>query len=434
MRHIAVFEAISSVKSLFKNSKTYSDIMLLIVLLSILLSFTYVVDGYYFSHNILRAKNASNYCQQHCGSNLLSIHNSKEHSNAVDFVNTQKKYADLSDDIWIGLRRNLTDGTFYWTDGSVFNYGTDLSGSVEPWKRNKPLPLTEQRECVLLNKDQDKMLWNDFNCNNRKHFLCNDCDSVLNKYIIPNIESKYNNAGSDYCEQLYNTSLANIYNENDMENAQFLCSQRAENISGCWIGKIYNLDITFDMNKGIFFNAGSDYSLDTVENDNQMYNPMCNALSEICKETEWKIIEGIDWDFTIKPCEIIHKYDINIHDNEIKLNSKEWMVLLEHELIIELVYAINEIDVNECEYCGEAGLMLYTSSNLYYIGISYNGNSIFLIDLTAFSILANEILDFKYEFGVFYPLTIELLNNTISVFINNYEYILYDVDINIERT
>ena len=59
--------------------------------------------------------------------------------NRMDYFHRSEQHKDL----WIGLHRNGTSDTdYYWTDGSVFNYGSMPNGTFtqhfDAWEYSEP--------------------------------------------------------------------------------------------------------------------------------------------------------------------------------------------------------------------------------------------------------------------------------------------------------
>ena len=70
---------------------------------------------------------ARDYCRQQIGTDLASIHSEAQNIEALQIADSQN--------VWIGLSTlvSQTWPSATWTDGSLFDYGTDVSGGKHPW-------------------------------------------------------------------------------------------------------------------------------------------------------------------------------------------------------------------------------------------------------------------------------------------------------------
>ena len=129
---------------------------------------------------------AVEWCREH-QLELVSLH-SDSHFQSLRLVLTD--WNDNRDSYWIGLKHDGTDPrdqrTFSWSDGTPFDYGSDVEGGVSPWKRiggmnpNSHIPSS----CVRLQNNADPLwAWDDIDCNDTDNYslqaipLCTTADT-----------------------------------------------------------------------------------------------------------------------------------------------------------------------------------------------------------------------------------------------------------------
>ena len=103
-------------------------------------------------------------CQFRYETHLASIHSTSQDADAHSICNE-------STICWIGLNDNAIANVFEWTDASAFDYGTDTSGGVAPWKTDEPNDFgsdSNDEACVTIEYG-----WNDGPCENEHEALCN---------------------------------------------------------------------------------------------------------------------------------------------------------------------------------------------------------------------------------------------------------------------
>uniref|UniRef100_A0A3B5MYJ0 C-type lectin domain-containing protein n=2 Tax=Xiphophorus couchianus TaxID=32473 RepID=A0A3B5MYJ0_9TELE len=101
--------------------------------------------------------------EQHCvtqGANLVSIHSLEEEN----FVKLLIKNFDPAQGVnWIGLSDAQKDGTYFWSDGSTFNFNF--------WNTGEPNNAGGSEPCVHTNWGPARR-WNDKVCTDAHSFVC----------------------------------------------------------------------------------------------------------------------------------------------------------------------------------------------------------------------------------------------------------------------
>eukprot|EP01084_Bolivina_argentea_P021373 39707_1 len=136
----------------------------------LLLSITHIhviISQYIPQSQLLSWADHEALCLWRYDTNLASIHNISQ-DNAADVLRG-------THDCWIGLNSlsGQTTDDFTWSDQSPFDYGTDLSGGIDPWNTGQPgVRSTSDEFCVELQDiDGD---WNDNQCDRDNSALCNE--------------------------------------------------------------------------------------------------------------------------------------------------------------------------------------------------------------------------------------------------------------------
>ena len=87
------------------------------------------------------------------GANLPIINSDEENTFISDLLRTPKKTW-----AWIGLRRNVTDSSFYWFDG------TPIEGNYDSWRDGEPNNHDGNENCALIVVQSGHGVWNDIPC------------------------------------------------------------------------------------------------------------------------------------------------------------------------------------------------------------------------------------------------------------------------------
>eukprot|EP01084_Bolivina_argentea_P282794 484162_1 len=259
-----------------------------------------ISNPYYLLHNQLSYTNAELFCNQQCSSHLASIHSPIDYNYSLQIIrqNDMKNYLPNSD-IFIGLNDIQSEGIYQWTDNSSFSFASNVSiGGIYPWKSNSPNNANNihgGQNCIKYSF-YFNYLFDDTECNNNHKFLCNKCDTIINKYLIINKAMNYNQAQT-YCIDNIGTNLAIIYSNNQYNEAIFLCSHSSQysNNNECWIGSNSSF-IQHKINANI--NIHNTYGIMLMKHeinvqliDNERFF-LCDMPSEIYYKQQWYIMNG----------------------------------------------------------------------------------------------------------------------------------------------
>merc|ERR1719410_2576273 len=111
---------------------------------------------------------------------LASIHNEQQFQEAVEVCGGCKDKGAKK--CWIGLVESSDGVNYEWTDGSAFDFGSDISGGVDPRGEGEPSyewvvsgTYTVEEKCVVIWTMDDEpktSKWKDVNCAYKRDFLC----------------------------------------------------------------------------------------------------------------------------------------------------------------------------------------------------------------------------------------------------------------------
>ena len=125
---------------------------------------------------------------------------------------------------------------------------------------------------------------------------------------------------------------------------------------------------------------------------------LCNLFSELCDQSEWSIIAGNGWMWTIQPCQVV---TVNASaDNMAIIAGKKWFNW-DKPFVVEYRYTIN----NANSASSNGGIVIHfdtTCANYYYIGISPSDSTVFLAETFNNNILViySTPLEFTYNLGL----------------------------------
>eukprot|EP01084_Bolivina_argentea_P155745 271403_1 len=311
------------------------------------------IDAFYITKNIFSSSEMDSYCHNHCKSSSGTIFSNDEFLEVKKVITNTPNYWDNNNNIWIGLTASSFP-KFEWSDNtSLFDtsFGNNIAGGIYPWLNDQPNGSGKQ--CVMMKSSLD-YLWSDSRCQSMRKSLCNDCNSVLNKYIISTDMSP---SPLLECESTFGTSLANLYTQRDYEEARTLCSIYGEN---CWINNqnVSDSDCS-ELDKA------SNFMLNNVDcnNNNNIHYTLCNVPSELCISlSQWAILNG---DVIFTDCEM------DVLEGNIVMTDKQWY----NSNGILLIDYMFSIDFNASIDVGDSGIIIYESiCDFYYISI--NGHNI----------------------------------------------------------
>eukprot|EP01084_Bolivina_argentea_P265807 450680_1 len=174
----------------------------LILFLSTLLN---IVKCYFLSSNRVTWEGANIFCSKHCKSTLAIINS----SNDLETVKIQLYLDPLintgsNKNVWIGIQYKYNNESLYVSNyNHSYNYPSKQSNKSDTY-------------CVQLSSNHGYK-WINSDCNIHSRFVCNSCNSIVNKYIgIDHSESWIN--AEQYCKRIYNTHLASLHSDNDLQD------------------------------------------------------------------------------------------------------------------------------------------------------------------------------------------------------------------------
>eukprot|EP01083_Nonionella_stella_P168576 569494_1 len=378
-------------------------------------NFTVATSPFYLSPTRFEFQNARRYCQNHCQSDLASIHDSAQNDLAVYLAATGPRLGDYLENsnfdwqgphnVFIGLHQlpgSTPEGTsrdYYWVDGTPFDYGNVAAFSEEgPWGCAEP-DYENDEQCTVMHYTGvcntwawgDEALCNDLSM----RFLCNSCGGSLNKYAVVHRTPQQYADAETYCETYLGTTLASIHSKYDYDSAVRLCAfannethvQTTGN-GGCYIGlEERDVEDVFAWTDGSDFDFANDFASDLWAPDNSNQKNVdcvalsydhgykldtincrtdsmfiCNLPSLLCESWNWQSVIG---NHALSNCELISDA-LDLNDN-IMIATKQWMND-NNKLMIE--YTFKFMSVSD----GTAGIMIFNTSeailcDYYYIAI-----------------------------------------------------------------
>ena len=447
---------------------------------------------YWLSQNRLAWNNASSYCQTRCNSALASIHSYHDHQTIVNIISHTDSYNHRSqipgflhqtNDIWIGLNKlDDPNGDWKWSDDTSCEYGTDINSTshTNPWTSWTGLGT---QKCISYWNSTMGYKWRDEGCKNENRFLCNSCEGVLDKYIL--YDNRPYNDSSDpassnwddaraFC-QSFDSNLASIHNEDDMESVKALCSTTFET-GDCWIGLMVNSAQDWVWSDGTYFDFGNNISISGIypwsnaqplinsgESNNipnciymdssedyqwtaswkdEKKNFVCNKPNELCYNDQWTqlsqpkgtvsfhgcnasmdngsaVISGKKWTNDNLPIKI--EYTFQVTSILCDTGYSEWNPEWNDVGITVHVYngsATNTVDTNVCEYTF-FGVAIKDNQVYKKTGVKWhNGedqpHNVSLLNTLDFD-------GFTFEYDRYYTMTMELYSdNTGQLFTRMY--------------
>eukprot|EP01083_Nonionella_stella_P056117 147940_1 len=410
--------------------------------------------NYFLSTNTLSLNAASYYCIEHCGSTLASIHSAPDQAFMRNII-SNGFHVNSNSTIWIGLYYSVPNDEWKWIDGTVFDYqyfAPDINLST--W---------DNYACVVIHAlDYTWRLLKGSECAQSLRFLCNSCNSKLNKYLLLNRQVNYTQ-NKDICDRQMDTNMISIHNDDDMLHAQLLCEHGGDN-DDCWIGlQQEGTDGVFTWNDDTRWDYGTAFGVSPWVQSNEpnktheqcvglsrnrrylwqdvmcsdTKNVLCYAQSELCFVDNWESLDGDAlWEFD--SCNVIQ--DAQYIDKVVMNTKKKWMND-NGVLVLEYVYRMKQIDIG----VGMGGVLIYnrfavnsTYCDYYYIGIAdeWYKRTLFLIKyyknveykLQSVEINTNETIEQENMFDI---LHVQVSNGTqFDITLNNKLYISFNDAIN----
>eukprot|EP01083_Nonionella_stella_P319042 1169070_1 len=190
-------------------------------------------QSYYLSSNLWTFDEGSQFCQNHCNSELASIRNIIDVQQAADTINSAPILFTTETLFYIGLYSPQSSSIWSWTDSS--------SSAFDRWDSDQPDLPNNAKRCVVLD-GSSSYFWNDVDCTTKRMALCNDCNGILNKYFIgASTNALWTDANTECSNTVPSSTLASMHFARDYEEMKDLCSiytthRAVDSEQNCWIG------------------------------------------------------------------------------------------------------------------------------------------------------------------------------------------------------
>eukprot|EP01083_Nonionella_stella_P086868 241517_1 len=190
-------------------------------------------QSYYLSSNLWTFDEGSEFCQNHCNSELASIRNIIDVQQAADTINSAPILFTTETLFYIGLYSPQSSSIWSWTDSS--------SSAFDRWDSDQPDLPNNAKRCVVLD-GSSSYFWNDVDCTTKRMALCNDCNGILNKYFIgASTNALWTDANTECSNTVPSSTLASMHFARDYEEMKDLCSiytthRAVDSEQNCWIG------------------------------------------------------------------------------------------------------------------------------------------------------------------------------------------------------
>ncbi|XP_054750997.2 macrophage mannose receptor 1-like [Lytechinus pictus] len=178
---------------------------------------------------------AQAFCQSK-GGNLVSITSGQENAFLLEMS------PSIALQYWIGLRQEVVDGPYTWSDGTPFTYANWLPG--EPNNKHG------EETCAEMNKyEVDDALglngkWNDQNCGVPTPFICKRAEDSINPITnapTPTPTGGCNNGYFKYFNRCYRIGGYVTDDRYKWKNARDLCIAEGGNLAGIHDKKVQSL-------------------------------------------------------------------------------------------------------------------------------------------------------------------------------------------------
>ena len=206
--------------------------MTVALLVSMLLQ---ISASYVLLHSRFGWNRSSSYCQNHCNSDLISLHSISDNDEMIFAINKNDIFNENAGNknIWIGLY-GMDNTTYLWTDQSSYLYTN--------WAPNQP-DISNNKFYTNIDVNSSTKKWQTDDIDRTKRSICNSCDSKLNKYVIIGSGTSGNvvsdvPAAQFWCRLTLKTHMASIHSQRDMDEIVQLCSS-INAFDDCWICLLY---------------------------------------------------------------------------------------------------------------------------------------------------------------------------------------------------